>query len=65
MRNLALGFVIVLLLLGIPLFFAIDPLFGTVSLAAGDYVLAFQVRNFFANSPELKSSRAPPFDSKA
>ena len=64
MRNFALGFLIALLLLGIPLFFTIDPLFEVVIFAVGGTASAFYRFSAFAAPLERQFSRGPPFSSE-
>ena len=64
MRNFALGFLIALLLLGIPLFFTIDPLFEAVIFAVAGTASAFSRFFVLAFPLECRFSRGPPFSSE-
>ena len=64
MRNFALGFLIALLLLGIPLFFTIDPLFEAVIFAVVGAASTFSRFSALALPRELQFSRGPPFPSE-
>jgi len=63
-RNFALGFLIALLLLGIPLFFTIVPLFEVFLFAATGAASAFYRFSALAAPLKRQFSRGPPFPSE-